>query len=257
MAPLRIPSGDFLAGEATELFNLSAAGGEEPAAHEARHRHRAHHRDRPHGLAELLTGGMAELASEVTRIDGSASVLPDLEPFAALSWNLSTNRSAGIGGTAEPDELLYRHSGAMTALFCVAYLLVFLVGLVGNCFVIAVVCRSPRMRTVTNFFIVNLAVADILVIVFCLPATLMSNIFVHIERETDVGGDSGQAPTEIVDKRRPVTPGPRIQASQRLGRALRDKETPDCTSVVIRRRERLAKIVFLMKESIKIIGPVL
>ncbi|GLV41218.1 SIFamide receptor [Carabus blaptoides fortunei] len=77
-------------------------------------------------------------------------------------------------------ELFYRHSLAMTAVYCVAYLLVFAVGLVGNCFVIAVVFRSPRMRTVTNFFIVNLAVADILVIIFCLPATLMSNIFVLV-----------------------------------------------------------------------------
>lgn len=81
--------------------------------------------------------------------------------------------------SAYVPELFYRHSMAMTAVYCVAYLLVFAVGLVGNFFVIAVVFRSPRMRTVTNFFIVNLAVADILVIVFCLPATLMSNIFVR------------------------------------------------------------------------------
>lgn len=67
----------------------------------------------------------------------------------------------------------------MSAVYCVAYVLVFVVGLIGNSFVIAVVYRSPRMRTVTNFFIVNLAVADVLVIVFCLPATLMSNIFVR------------------------------------------------------------------------------
>ena len=67
----------------------------------------------------------------------------------------------------------------LTAVYCVAYVVVFIVGLVGNSFVIAVVLRAPRMRTVTNFFIVNLAVADILVIVFCLPATLMSNIFVR------------------------------------------------------------------------------
>ncbi|KAK9505856.1 hypothetical protein O3M35_009828 [Rhynocoris fuscipes] len=76
-------------------------------------------------------------------------------------------------------HLLYRHSIAMTIVFCIAYLIVFIVGLIGNCFVIMVVYRSPRMRNVTNFFIVNLAVADILVIVFCLPATLMSNIFVR------------------------------------------------------------------------------
>lgn len=76
-------------------------------------------------------------------------------------------------------ELLYRHTVTLTAVYCVAYVIVFIVGLIGNSFVIAVVLRSPRMRTVTNFFIVNLAVADILVIVFCLPATLMGNIFVR------------------------------------------------------------------------------
>lgn len=67
----------------------------------------------------------------------------------------------------------------MNIVYCVAYCIVFIVGLIGNSFVIAVVLRAPRMRTVTNYFIVNLAIADILVIVFCLPATLMSNIFVR------------------------------------------------------------------------------
>lgn len=67
----------------------------------------------------------------------------------------------------------------MTIAYCIAYFIVFIVGLIGNSFVIAVVFRAPRMRTVTNYFIVNLALADILVIVFCLPATLMSNIFVR------------------------------------------------------------------------------
>uniref|UniRef100_A0A182NFU0 G-protein coupled receptors family 1 profile domain-containing protein n=1 Tax=Anopheles dirus TaxID=7168 RepID=A0A182NFU0_9DIPT len=83
------------------------------------------------------------------------------------------------GGPFEEYELFYRHSYTMTAVYCVAYFIVFIVGLVGNSFVIAVVFRAPRMRTVTNFFIVNLALADVLVIVFCLPATLMSNIFVR------------------------------------------------------------------------------
>lgn len=76
-------------------------------------------------------------------------------------------------------EFFYRHSEILTVVYCVAYVTVFIVGLIGNSFVIAVVLRSPRMRTVTNYFIVNLAAADILVIVFCLPATLMSNIFVR------------------------------------------------------------------------------
>lgn len=83
------------------------------------------------------------------------------------------------GGGIGPGELWYRHSPAMTAVYCFAYTLVFLVGLVGNLLVVSVVCRSPRMRNVTNYFIVNLAVADILVLVFCLPATLLSNIYVR------------------------------------------------------------------------------
>lgn len=92
---------------------------------------------------------------------------------------LVMNSSVNDSEATFVSELFYRHSAAMTVVYCVAYILVFAVGLVGNCFVIAVVFRSPRMRTVTNFFIVNLAIADILVIVFCLPATLTSNIFVR------------------------------------------------------------------------------
>ncbi|XP_074039063.1 neuropeptide SIFamide receptor-like [Leptinotarsa decemlineata] len=93
---------------------------------------------------------------------------------ATLVLNASMNTTESV----LLPELFYRHTMAMTTVYCVAYLLVFALGLVGNFFVIAVVFRSPRMRTVTNFFIVNLAIADILVVMFCLPATLMSNIFV-------------------------------------------------------------------------------
>ncbi|KAK1137102.1 hypothetical protein K0M31_001629 [Melipona bicolor] len=92
---------------------------------------------------------------------------------------LNASKTVNLSTAEQIPDRLYRHSMAMSAVYCVAYVLVFVVGLIGNSFVIAVVYRSPRMRTVTNFFIVNLAVADVLVIVFCLPATLMSNIFVR------------------------------------------------------------------------------
>ncbi|KAH8250272.1 hypothetical protein KR026_009773 [Drosophila bipectinata] len=98
---------------------------------------------------------------------------------ATKSYNDSVLRWEQLDGSVDfTFDPLYRHSLAMSIVYCVAYILVFLVGLVGNSFVIAVVLRAPRMRTVTNYFIVNLAIADILVIVFCLPATLISNIFV-------------------------------------------------------------------------------
>jgi len=49
-------------------------------------------------------------------------------------------------------------------------------GVVGNALIVWIVLCNPRMRNVTNYFIVNLAVADILVCVFCLPITLLSNL---------------------------------------------------------------------------------
>ncbi|CAH2057388.1 unnamed protein product, partial [Iphiclides podalirius] len=53
---------------------------------------------------------------------------------------------------------------------------VFIVGLVGNALVCIAVYRNHTMRTVTNYFIVNLAVADFMVILFCLPATVLWDV---------------------------------------------------------------------------------
>ena len=82
------------------------------------------------------------------------------------------------------SEMLLRYSPSVAAIYCVAYTLVFVLGIIGNSFVVAVVLRSPRMRTVTNYFIVNLALADILVLLFCLPATLLSNLFIRKSKKT-------------------------------------------------------------------------
>jgi hypothetical protein len=54
--------------------------------------------------------------------------------------------------------------------------LVFVAGLVGNVLVCAAVVRNPGMRTVTNYFIVNLAVADFMVLVFCLPPSVLWDV---------------------------------------------------------------------------------
>ncbi|XP_052127345.1 uncharacterized protein LOC113208546 isoform X2 [Frankliniella occidentalis] len=53
---------------------------------------------------------------------------------------------------------------------------VFIGGLVGNALVCLAVYRNHTMRTVTNYFIVNLAVADFLVILMCLPPTVLWDV---------------------------------------------------------------------------------
>nr|ALM88315.1 neuropeptide receptor A19 [Chilo suppressalis] len=56
----------------------------------------------------------------------------------------------------------------------IMYSIVFIVALIGNGLVCFVVQSSPRMKTVTNYFIVNLAVGDILMTLFCVPFSFMS-----------------------------------------------------------------------------------
>nr|XP_022313642.1 orexin receptor type 2-like [Crassostrea virginica]XP_022313643.1 orexin receptor type 2-like [Crassostrea virginica] len=60
--------------------------------------------------------------------------------------------------------------------FIVLYAITFVVGLSGNVLVCFAVWRNRSMRTVTNIFIVNLAIADLTVIIICLPPTLLADV---------------------------------------------------------------------------------
>ena len=52
-----------------------------------------------------------------------------------------------------------------------AYAVIFLVGLVANIFVIVMIIKRRRMRTLTNRFLLNLAVSDLIATIVCLPPT--------------------------------------------------------------------------------------
>ncbi len=75
------------------------------------------------------------------------------------------------------DTRYLRHGWGWTTTLIIAYMLILVIGVIGNLMVILVVLLRPQMRSVTNMFIMNLAVADLLVIVFCVPSTLLANIF--------------------------------------------------------------------------------
>jgi len=62
-------------------------------------------------------------------------------------------------------------------LLSVAYIVVAFLGIVNNTLVIAVIYRQAKMRTVTNYFLANLATADVLVCIMVLPITLLENVY--------------------------------------------------------------------------------
>lgn len=72
---------------------------------------------------------------------------------------------------------LLSYSPGVVTIFSVAYLVIFVLALVSNGVVIAVVWRSPGMRNVTSYLLANLAAADIAVALFVMPITLLSTLF--------------------------------------------------------------------------------
>lgn len=65
----------------------------------------------------------------------------------------------------------------MSIVLILLYSTVFLVGLLGNIFVIVVIIKFKSMRTLTNVFLVNLTLGDILVVLICVPLTLGNTVY--------------------------------------------------------------------------------
>lgn len=53
------------------------------------------------------------------------------------------------------------------------YILIFVIGIIGNAVVVIVVGCSRNMRTTVNIYMVNLCVADFLVLLVCMPPILV------------------------------------------------------------------------------------
>lgn len=92
------------------------------------------------------------------------------------------NSSLGLGNKTHTSKenltfsFYYQHSSAVAAMFILAYTFIFLMCMIGNMLVCFIVLKNRQMRTVTNMFILNLAISDLLVGIFCMPTTLVDNL---------------------------------------------------------------------------------
>nr|XP_040129228.1 neuropeptide FF receptor 1 [Ictidomys tridecemlineatus] len=133
----------------------------------------------------------ASSLSLLSRPDSSAPLVlgePSQPPNG--SWPQSQNGSeAEVTPAANLTfSSYYQHSSPVAAMFIVAYVLIFLLCMVGNALVCFIVLKNRHMRTVTNMFILNLAVSDLLVGIFCMPTTLVDNL---------ITGECGQGATRV------------------------------------------------------------
>ena len=77
----------------------------------------------------------------------------------------------------EPMDKSILNEPAVKSLFLVIYILVFLSCVFGNSLILVIIISNRNMRTVTNFFLANLAIADLLVGIFCVFQNAVHFVF--------------------------------------------------------------------------------
>jgi cholecystokinin A receptor len=112
-------------------------------------------------------------ASEMYKLDRTESI--DFISIASLtfenlssSFNFSFNTSINSNHTQQSQSLIQIASRIIPL-----YSVIFLLAVIGNSLVILTLVQNKRMRTITNLFLLNLAVSDLFLGVFCMPFTLV------------------------------------------------------------------------------------
>lgn len=93
----------------------------------------------------------------------------------------NTNESFGNWSENNLDENLVSNSSDSIIIISneqiftliVPYSIIFVLTILGNALVIITLSSNRRMRSVTNTFLLNLAISDLLLGVFCMPFTLV------------------------------------------------------------------------------------
>ncbi|KAF8766553.1 allatostatin-A receptor-like [Argiope bruennichi] len=132
--------------------------------------------------------------NEYLDIDAEIQETPPMVEFEDISdilnSNLSLKSQAGIlcnssllsngtdcGNMSDYDYGRHDYSDAfamehiLSIVVPILFGVIVVVGLFGNALVVIVVTCNPQMRSTTNLLIINLAMADLLFIVFCVPFT--------------------------------------------------------------------------------------
>ena len=78
---------------------------------------------------------------------------------------------------AEFEKQLLTYRTPFTIVLIIIYTFAFVVGLIGNSMVIMVMVKHRHLRTVTNMFLVNLSVGDLLVVIVCMPFSLAPYVY--------------------------------------------------------------------------------
>ena len=97
----------------------------------------------------------------------------ELKGFPLTIYGNSTNQINSVlnlsSSSNHSQQSLVNTASSVVPLYSV----IFLLAVIGNSLVILTLVQNKRMRTITNLFLLNLAVSDLFLGVFCMPFTLV------------------------------------------------------------------------------------
>ena len=109
---------------------------------------------------------------ETTTLGSNLTFLGDLTPGANLTSACDLDPSAAGNATlCRPQEFFSRNYAVVGSLF---QSIIFIIGVLGNVMVCAVVCRTRSMHSTTNCYLVSLAVADTITLISSVPQEVLS-----------------------------------------------------------------------------------
>lgn len=112
--------------------------------------------------------------STPTGFDGNDTHHQRMAEFMAppSSMVLSDDSRATITDTVTAEEMLMRDPLGVLVTITVLYSLIFIMGLVGNIITCIVISRNKSMHTATNYYLFNLAITDMLMLLSAMPSDL-------------------------------------------------------------------------------------
>ncbi|CAB3375347.1 Hypothetical predicted protein [Cloeon dipterum] len=100
-----------------------------------------------------------------------------------MEMNTTCNESVAtcppVNASDTDDQLTPAMAEVVSILVPILFGIIIVIGLIGNALVVVVVSANAQMRSTTNLLIINLAVADLLFIIFCVPFTASDYILTY------------------------------------------------------------------------------
>uniref|UniRef100_A0AAN0LW16 Tyrotropin-releasing hormone n=1 Tax=Polyphagotarsonemus latus TaxID=1204166 RepID=A0AAN0LW16_9ACAR len=83
------------------------------------------------------------------------------------------NSSSTLALLSSASNVTYEYPSYIRNTATVICIIIFIFGTLGNVLVSLIIIRSKELRNTTNYFLINLSIADLLVIIVCMPTVLI------------------------------------------------------------------------------------